>query len=345
MSTPAGLMDRLPAAVLLQLAQSFLTDEDAQALGATCMAMPSLLRHYAVKQRVSLRSSLIEDGNFAAGSRRFGVATAVRIDRRACEAPELQRRLERLPRRVRTVHVAQEVFLDRNRSYHVRVFYPPSQLRAVLLHLPAHVEALVFERALCGYAYEDRDMRLMLLPFSQWRLPENLKELRLPIFCSLDEEGQGAEVQLPPALTSLTLGSALNHSLAQLRLPSSLRSLHLGRRWTQPLAHWPSLPDGLTELSLSDKFDRSLAALQLPASLRVLRFGSAWTQPPSAWPALPEGVEELHLPNSWPHSFAALPRPRAFQRLHIEPRIIFGDESQLFGDEEDEEVNEQAEEG
>jgi len=108
MSTPAGLMDRLPAAVLLQLAQSFLTDEDAQALGATCMAMPSLLRHYAVKQRVSLRSSLIEDGNFAAGSRRFGVATAVRIDRRACEAPELQWRLERLPRRVRTVHVAQE---------------------------------------------------------------------------------------------------------------------------------------------------------------------------------------------------------------------------------------------
>jgi hypothetical protein len=55
---PASRLLRLPAALLLKLANEFLEDEDAQRLAQTCSAMPPLLRSYRVKSVVSLQHAL-----------------------------------------------------------------------------------------------------------------------------------------------------------------------------------------------------------------------------------------------------------------------------------------------
>jgi hypothetical protein len=88
----------------------------------------------------------------------------------------------------------------------------------------------------------------------------------------LDKAGQGAAVQPPPQLTELRIGYELDHSLANLELPASLRILRFGARWNQTNAAWPPLPGGLEELELPDEFNHPLSSLHLPSSLRKLYF-------------------------------------------------------------------------
>jgi len=309
--------------LLLDLANTFLGDEDAQTLGTVCLAMPPLLRQYRVKERLTLRSvgirgrrsvaqelaalparvrllvsdrgASIAEQDARLAALRFGVPTAVRIDRRANEdeSVALAERLQQLPRSVREVHVLHKVF-DRNpwdRSDNGEPAckfdcgmcenmalnlspepVPDSQLHAVLQQLPDHIQALTFQQEGSWIDDEEVFYEAVLLPFNKWRLPPALTTLHLPRRFDLDAQGQGAAVQLPSTLTELRLGVLLCHSLARLQLPSSLRVLRFSRIWEQPSEHWPQLPDGLEELTLPETWPHPLTSLRLPDSLCVLHF-------------------------------------------------------------------------
>jgi hypothetical protein len=117
---------------------------------------------------------------------------------------------------------------------------------------------------------EERNTKTVLPPFEEWTLPDELTKLHLPCWLPLNKEGEGAAIQLPPQLVELRLGYALDHSLAKLKLPASLRVLRLGAEWNQLAPDWPLLPDGLVELELSGGFNQPLSSLRLPSSLRKL---------------------------------------------------------------------------
>jgi hypothetical protein len=213
---------------------------------------------------------------------RFGVMSSVYIDADSSKNPWLGDRLQELPLSVRTVRVQRETFDlppddDDSDSFAESESPSPSPssvddsvLAAVVLALPAHIRSLIFEQDGRYTMYEEECTLDTLPPFEEWTLPAGLTELHLPRYLQLDEEGQGAAVQLPPQLVKLRLGSRLNHSLAKLKLPASLRVLRLGAYWNQLASDWPLLPDGLEELELSGRFNQPLSSLCLPSSLRKL---------------------------------------------------------------------------
>jgi hypothetical protein len=128
-------------------------------------------------------------------------------------------------------------------------------------------------------------------------------------------------------LVELRLGAELNHSLAKLKLPESLRVLHFDAWWNQAGADWPLLPEGLEELGLPSGFNHPLSSLRLPRSLRKLHFPSylnlelhddeEWVSHlldnPSA-DMFPPGLESLHLPKPLDkhsaHKLAQRPHPK-----------------------------------
>jgi hypothetical protein len=343
-NVPASRLLRMPAALLLELANLFLKDEDVQKLARTCSSMPPLLRSYRVKRSVSLPFAVhsrlaltvqqlaalpapmrllltgplsqagVENTDQWLANVRFGVVSTVFIDEQTSKDNRLAERLQRLPLSVRHVRVRQEA---------VGCDSAQSKLAAVASLLPAHVQSLSFEDSAevdseeSDSSSEDEENepeercqpKLVPPPIEQCTLPAGLTALQLPRHLKLDEDGQGAAVQLPPQLEELRLGFELNHSLAKLKLPGSLRVLHFGAAWTQPVSGWPQVPDGLEELVLPHLYSHPLSSLKLPASLRKLHFlplDPITPSPPHSSHLLdnatagmfPPKLESLHLPCS-----------------------------------------------
>jgi hypothetical protein len=184
---------------------------------------------------------------------RFGVVSTVFLDARASMDFYLGAQLQRLPLRVCGVRVRREALAVAGRR---------SALDVVAWQLPAHVRSLIFEHE--GLASSGEGCTFDLLPpLSRWTLPAGLTELQLPHFLPLDEEihkqrsgwvfsdeeeeeeeeeEDGRQLALPASLTELRLGAELSHSMTHVQLPSSLRVLHFGAAWSQPVEHWPQLP-------------------------------------------------------------------------------------------------------
>jgi hypothetical protein len=211
---------------------------------------------------------------------RFGVPTTVFVDAAGSMNRQLGAQLQRLPLSVRNVRVCREVF---------NVDVAISKLAAVALHLPAHIRSLIFEHEgqPSSPARQEPKVPMLSLPLDQWTLPAGRTELQLPHLQPVDDKvhavwgesisGEERDEQasgLPAALTILRLGAELDHSLAYVRLPSSLRVLDFGAAWSQPASEWPLLPDGLEELALPATYRHPLSSLPLPASLRKLHFSS-----------------------------------------------------------------------
>jgi hypothetical protein len=193
-SVPASRLLRMPAVLLLKLANEFLEDEDVQKLAQTCSGMPQPLRSYGIKAAVSLFSSVFAHRSLSAqlseqlfalpaslrlllsravgqscmaetdhwlARMRFGAPMTVFLDGRANKA-HLAAQLQRLSLSVRNVRVWQEAFETSKAQ---------SKLAAVALQLPAHIRSLVFEHGWYS-PYDLRSRTLQLLPPpSQWNLP------------------------------------------------------------------------------------------------------------------------------------------------------------------------------
>jgi hypothetical protein len=356
-NVPLSRLLRLPAALLTELANHFLTDTDVQKLAQTCSAMPQLLRPYRIKEFVPLQRAIrtppllssqlaalpaslrflvsLNGASLAAmegrlARLRFGVLSSVAIGLDDSDGEQLDEKLQQLPRSVRTVQVHDSSARDSAESEPEGSF-----LRHVVLRLPAHIRSLIFDdeaEYINGEEIMADDLRL-LPPVEDWSLPAGLTELDLPCWMQLDEEGHGASMQLPPQLVELRLGDELNHSLAKLKLPASLRVLHFGVGWNQPASDWPLLPDGLEELELPSGFNHPLSSLRLPHSLRKLHFPSylcleqedeeGWVSHlfdnPSA-DMFPPGLESLHLPQPLnDHSEQEMRKKAKAESKSIEP--------------------------
>jgi hypothetical protein len=347
----------MPAALLIDLANKFLHDGDAQSLAQTCSAVPPLLRLYRIKDAVSL-SFAVQGGRRLSAqahalpslrhfvlhataqaaamdewldSMRIGVPSSVFIDAAASMDRQLGGKLEWLKHSVCSVRVRREVFDVTTPSQ--------SKLAAVTSHLPSHVRSLVFEHEfMASTAGEDDDdddvkVRVAVPELSQWTLPAGLTELQLPHCLWLDDNGAG--VQLPAPLIKLRLGADVNQSLTEWQLPASLRVLRFGAAWSQPADHWPRLPNRLEELVLPWTYSHPLSSLKLPHSLLALYFNTPESyardskQPPPPAHLLkhmtvgmfPPRLRSLRLPHfATPIDLSLLPTTLRFLAVH--PRQV-----------------------
>ncbi len=109
------------------------------------------------------------------------------------------------------------------------------------------------------------------LSTKEWAPPARIVELHLPARdkCARNPIGK---LLLPPALEVLHAGYG-DLPLHSLRLPSTLRELHLALKWNLPISEMPPLPAHLDLLPFGDELNQPVALLQLPPSLRILHFG------------------------------------------------------------------------
>ena len=178
------------------------------------------------------------------------------------------------------------------------------------------------------------DFRLGMLwnlPCDQLKLPSGpaMRRFQFPRQFTGRPATSLAQLVLPPALTQLQFGSTLfwpmgmgidnlvdslfDQPLHQLNFPTSLRSLHLGSDFNQPLGiascngdfrigtmrnYWPA---SLTHLVLSTRFTQALLEGDLPPTLLVLDMSLAqWNRPLQSDLRLPRRLHSLILPH---HSF------------------------------------------
>lgn len=185
------------------------------------------------------------------------------------------------------------------------------------------------------------------LPCDQLKLPSGpaMRRFQFPRLFTGQSATSLAQLVLPPALTQLQFGSsrfwpmgmdigcspdsAFDQPLHRLNFPTSLRSLHLGSDFNQPLGiasngdfgamrkYWPA---SLTHLVLSTKFTQALLEGHLPPTLLVLDMSLAqWNRPLQSDLRLPRCLHSLILPHDpfdqpllvteqdyWPESLTSL---------------------------------------
>jgi hypothetical protein len=311
---------RLPAALLLELANEFLDDEDAQELACTCSSMPPLLRTYRIKESVPLTRALRPARSFAERlatlpasmqflmnrlgadavlmdgwltQLRFGVPTSVHIDIVSSENPELGEQLQQLPLSVRSVHVLREAF-NRDRWDRYALDSSGRCDRCANSGDPPDSPPPLDESFLRHVAVH---------------LPAHIRSL---IFeqdgMEINEEYEYhfSDTILPP--------------IEAWSLPDGLTELHLPRcLWLYARGADVQLPPQLVKLRLGNgyEFDHSLAKLKLPPTLRVLHFGEQWNQSAPDWPSLPNGLDELELPGRFNQPLSSLHLPSSLRKLHF----------------------------
>jgi len=339
----AGELDRLPTALLLDLAQRFLDDDDMQKLGRTCSVMPSLLRAYRIKQvlppraaAVSGRRSLsaqlaaanaslrllvsLGGASTSAGEERlarlrFGVPSVVAIDSMACGDPRLGEQLQRLPPSVHTVRVKAEVFtpneFDMYSDSDSEMSTPPPSfeapfLGAVVQELPPHVRSLIFEPAnLRGHdSYNDDDY---VSAFYEVLPP--LTKWKLP--ASLTTLHLPKFVFLTDCAGDSDEGDEAGSSEEEKR---NRRQCLLAEQVAAI-----EFPPSLTDLTMRCVCTYSIKQLRLPPALRVLRIGAEWVWPATDWPSLPEGLEKLEMSESSARPLALLQLPDSLRKIHVRP--------------------------
>jgi hypothetical protein len=365
-SIPASRLLQLPAALLTELTNLFLEDQDTKSLAQTCSAMPPLLRSYRIKTAVSLSFALLTRHSSLApqtalpvsaatslllrrakgkggaslaraqewvAHMRFGVPTTVFIDAATSMDCRLGDKLQRLPLRVRHVHVHRAVFAvewwpgvgndsfrrkQRNFQLECSDFdRPECELAAVVWQLPDHVRSLISEHDGCSAPAKEQEQTAETLPpFSRWTLPDGLTELQLPHFLPLDNRHHLYSHGWDSVLDGAHEDSSDEEWQIQLRPAGPSISEEAQKEQPEETIQ---LPDSLVILRLGAELDHSLTHVRLPSSLRVLHFGAAWSQPAHGWPQLPDGLEELVLPSTFPHPLSSLKLPASLRRLHFLP--------------------------
>lgn len=139
-------------------------------------------------------------------------------------------------------------------------------------------------------------------------LPASLTDLRLMSTC-YNHEFESAV--LPSSLTNLRFAhynSEINH------LPESLRCLHLGWVWNQPIS-CNTFPSNLTCLELAYTFNQDIAPNVLPHSLLTLHLGSVFNKQLSQG-VLPRQLTRLSFGEVYMHQFGIDVLPQTL--LHLD---------------------------
>jgi hypothetical protein len=146
---------------------------------------------------------------------------------------------------------------------------------------------------------------------AHWKPPASLVELHLPRSDTF-EQHPVSSLLLPSSLQVLHVHNRRT-SLRLLRLPCTLRELHLGSSWNLTTSKLPKLPPNLRVLAFGRGFNQQIRDLALPQSLRVLSLSQHFgLQSPIPWnhpepcssmssvalgkllPPLPVGLRVLH---------------------------------------------------
>ena len=112
--------------------------------------------------------------------------------------------------------------------------------------------------------------------------------------------------KLPDSLKSLHLGCYYNQPLLQ--LPDSLKNLHLGHYYNHLL---PQLPDPLKSLHLSSYYNQTLP--QFPDSLKSLHLSHYYNQ---TLPQLPDSLKSLHLGYDYNKPLPQLPNSLRLLKIY-----------------------------
>ncbi len=119
------------------------------------------------------------------------------------------------------------------------------------------------------------------------KLPANLTSLTF----GSDFDGSVDGLQLPNSLESLVF-KTVSEPLDNLKLPNTLKTLHLSFFRLNLSIERIKLPKSLRELYLGSYFNSSLESMKIPDNLQVLRLGNQFNQ---SMGQLPRGLRALHI--------------------------------------------------
>lgn len=259
-------LSQMPLDIMLQQANSFLTNKEATFLSQTNkQTMKDLHEGYEMKGMVDAVEYLERDPTkgFSRPPTRFTNVTSVAM-------------IGQLPRE--TTHIEIDCWcidgslMDAN--------FPP-HLHSLSLESVKneHMEGVVLPSSLKRLAFTDVN-RYSWFTLKGVNFPPGLEELR-----TSGEFDQSLEdVTLPSSLKFLSLRGSYTQSLVGVKFPASLETLHLGDSYYESL-EGVVFNEGLVTLKIGDAFGSPLRNVRFPASLRVLDVGTGFSD--YLFPAIP----------------------------------------------------------